>query len=45
MVSGNVSNPSTLQKQLDKAVKAILKKYPVTPQQELMKIPDRDEVS
>jgi hypothetical protein len=45
MVSGNVSNPSTLQKQLDKAVKAILKKYPVTPQQELMKVPGHDEVS
>jgi hypothetical protein len=45
MVSGNVTNPSNLQKQLDKAVKAILKKYPVAPKDELIRLPQGDDVS
>jgi hypothetical protein len=45
MVSGNVNNVAALQKQLDKAVKAIIKKYPVAPAQEQIKVPANDNVS
>jgi hypothetical protein len=45
MVSGNVTNTSGLSKQIDKAVRAILKKYPVLPQGEKLKLPDGDDVS
>lgn len=40
MVSGNVDNISALQKQLEKGIRAILKKYPVTPQEPLS-IPEK----
>jgi hypothetical protein len=45
MVSGNVTSTSGLGKQLDKAVKAILKKYPVLPQEERLRIPGDEDVS
>lgn len=45
MVRGSLNNPSSLQKQLDKAVKAILKKYPVAPNEEKLRIPAADDVS
>jgi hypothetical protein len=32
-VSGNVNNVSSLQRQIEKGVRAIMKKYPVTPQE------------
>jgi hypothetical protein len=35
MVSGNVNNVNSLQKQIAKGIKAIIKKYPATPQQSL----------
>jgi len=40
-----LGTPSGLQKQIDKGVKAIMKKYPVTPQQPLMLHPDKDVMS
>jgi hypothetical protein len=42
-VSGNVDNVSNLEKQIRKGIKAILKKYPVTPQQPLPL--DKDAIS
>ena len=45
LVRGNVTNVGALQKQLDKAVKAIIKKYPVAPTQEQLRVPANDEVS
>jgi hypothetical protein len=45
LVTGNVNSTSALQKQLDKAVKAIIRKYPVAPQQERIKVPAGEDVS
>jgi hypothetical protein len=44
-VSGNVDNVSNLEKQIRKGIKAILKKYPVTPQQPLPAMEDKDAIS
>jgi hypothetical protein len=43
-VSGNVDNVGDLEKQIRKGIKAILKKYPVTPQQPLP-VEDKDAIS
>lgn len=43
-VKGNVDNISSLQKQIQKGIKAILKKYPVTPQEPLT-LPDEKVIS
>ena len=43
-VSGNVDNVKSLQKQIQKGIKAIMKKYPV-PAQDDLKLPDNDVVS
>jgi hypothetical protein len=43
-VKGDVDNVSDLQKQIRKGIKAILKKYPVTPQEPLL-LQDQDAVS
>jgi hypothetical protein len=45
-VKGNVDNVKTLQKQIDKGVKAILKKYPGKPFDDRpLVLPDKNEVS
>lgn len=43
-VKGNVDDISSLQKQIQKGIKAILKKYPVTPQEPLT-LPDDNVIS
>ena len=43
LVRGRVTE-SDLQKQVDKAVKAIAKKYPVKPKEERMRLPDNGDV-
>jgi hypothetical protein len=44
-VSGNVDSISQLQKQIRKGIRAILKKYPVSPTDPLPKLNDEDVVS
>jgi hypothetical protein len=44
-VKGNVENISSLQKQIQKGIKAIMKKYPVTPQEPLPLMKDEKVIS
>jgi hypothetical protein len=44
-VSGSVDDESRLRKQIEKGIKAIMKKYPVTPDQPVHLDPDRDVIS
>lgn len=44
-VKGNVENVSSLQKQIQKGIKAIMKKYPVTPQEPLPLMKDEKVIS
>ena len=44
-VSGNVDYVASLKKQIDKGIKAIMKKYPVTPDEPLNLGKDRDVIS
>jgi hypothetical protein len=43
-VSGNVDNVRKLQKQIEKGIKAIMKKYPV-PANDKLVLPDKKDVS